>query len=114
MLIDLLDSKGFRGKYNFLYLPVDFTHVVALGYALVCFETHGDAQALIDSFLGTEVSRCCEITASWSEPSHCLLENIERYRNSAVMHPSVPDEYKPILFENGVPATFPGPTQSLR
>ena len=39
---------------------------------------------------------------------------MERYRNSAVMHKKVPDEYKPVIFEDGVRKTFPRPTKKVK
>ena len=31
--------------------------------------------------------------------------HVERYKNSPVMHKSVPDEYKPVIFADGVRRT---------
>merc|ERR1711957_1160484 len=42
----------------------------------------------------------------WSSPHQGLTILIERYRNARVMHPSVPDLYKPALFQNGVRWVF--------
>merc|ERR1712157_349271 len=33
--------------------------------------------------------------------------NEDRYRNSPVMHPIVPDVFKPVVLENGVRVAFP-------
>jgi len=52
--------------------------------------------------------------ASWSEPCRTLEEHIDRYRNSPVMHPSIPDEYKPLIFAAGVRVPFPPPTRPIR
>merc|ERR1712224_500272 len=38
-LLKILDDKGFAGKYNFLYMPVDFVRQVSLGYAFVNLST---------------------------------------------------------------------------
>ena len=40
--------------------------------------------------------------------------HVERYRNSPVMHRSVPDEYKPVIFKNGVRKNFPRPTKKVK
>jgi len=40
--------------------------------------------------------------------------NIERYHNSSVFHPSVPEEFQPLLFSNGLRVPFPAPTQPIR
>mmetsp|Transcript_94781 Transcript_94781/g.294797 ORF Transcript_94781/g.294797 Transcript_94781/m.294797 type:complete len:109 (+) Transcript_94781:2-328(+) len=43
-----------------------------------------------------------------------LAAHVERYRNSPMMHPSVPDEYRPVVFRNGARVAFPQPTKALR
>mmetsp|Transcript_30365 Transcript_30365/g.85649 ORF Transcript_30365/g.85649 Transcript_30365/m.85649 type:complete len:221 (-) Transcript_30365:147-809(-) len=113
-----LDHAGFAGRYDFVYLPVDFTYGVGLGYALVGFSAPQDAQRLVHELQGFSFGEGpdggprCE--ASWSEPPRTLAEHIERYRNSPVMHPTMPEEYKPVLFKNGVRQEFPPPTRALR
>jgi hypothetical protein len=42
-----------------------------------------------------------------------LRNQVELYRNSPVMHHSVPDACKPILLRNGVRIPFPAPTARL-
>lgn len=39
---------------------------------------------------------------------------MERYQNSPVMHPDVPDEWKPALFVQGVRVDFPAPTKKVK
>lgn len=41
-----------------------------------------------------------------------LDAHVERYRNSSVMHHSVPEEFKPALFENGQQIPFPKPSKA--
>mmetsp|Transcript_10027 Transcript_10027/g.24221 ORF Transcript_10027/g.24221 Transcript_10027/m.24221 type:complete len:601 (+) Transcript_10027:97-1899(+) len=116
-VLDLLDRAGFHGRYDFVYLPVDFTRGRSLGYALVGLVSHEDARQLLEqlqgcSFPGLDPSMRCE--ASWSQPHRGLSGHIERYRNSPVMHPSMPDEYKPVIFVNGERVDFPAPTKTIR
>ena len=40
--------------------------------------------------------------------------HVERYRNSAVMHKSVPDEFRPVVFQAGRRQRFPPPTRFLK
>merc|ERR1712066_571567 len=40
-------------------------------------------------------------------------QHVERYRNSPVMHESIPDEGKPIVLNAGVRMPFPLPTTPL-
>jgi len=54
----------------------------------------------------------CEV--SWSGPHQGFKAHVERYRNSPVMHRSVPDAYKPIIFQDGVRQDFPRPTRKIK
>lgn len=117
MVLDLMDNAGFSRRYNFFYLPVDFTRGVVLGYALVCCRSPADAAELLEWFQGFRrwaVPSSCICEASWSQPRQSLRDHIERYRSSPVMHPSVPDEYKPALFVDGKRVPFPAPTKAIR
>lgn len=49
--------------------------------------------------------KICEVRLCGPWPD--LEAHIERYRNSSVMHHSVPEEFKPVLFENGKQIPFP-------
>jgi len=117
-LIQELDSAGFSGRYNFVYLPVDFTHRRSLGYALVTPTTFPDAEQMLQAFqdrpLPSTDGTPSNCSARWSEPPQSLVEQIERYRNSPVMHPKMPEEYKPLMFMNGQQVAFPRPTKPLR
>uniref|UniRef100_A0A7S1WVJ7 RRM domain-containing protein n=1 Tax=Alexandrium catenella TaxID=2925 RepID=A0A7S1WVJ7_ALECA len=117
MLQKLLEKRGFAGKYDFLYLPTDFSRKAGLGYAFVNMLSEDGAKAVRRSLEGfrqwsiPSTKVCC---VGWSNPCQGLLANIERYRDSPVMHPSVPDEYKPILLQDGKRVPFPEPTRMLR
>lgn len=116
-LLELLDSSGFSSRYDFAYLPMDFTHGVGLGYAFVNMVTSEDAVRLQCCFTGFKdwiIPSDCVCEASWSNVRQGLEQHIARYRNSPVLHPSVCDEYKPISFKNGERVAFPPPTTTIR
>jgi len=117
MLLDLLDTEGFEGRYDFVYLPADFERWVPLGYAIVNFHTNEEAEYAREHFHGFRdwkmVSQnVCE--SVWAEPLQGLAQHCERYRNSPVMHDSVPDEFKPAVFVHGRRAAFPTPTKRIQ
>lgn len=117
MLLSLLDSQGFADCYDFVYMPIDFHRKAGLGYAFVNMVTHEDAERVhrkLMRFEAWETPSQKVLDICWSEPSQGLEAHIERYRNSPVMHPDVADKFKPLLFKNGVIATFPGPTKRIR
>jgi len=117
-MVRFLDEIGFAGKYDFMYLPRDFTHGVGLGYALVAMTSVEDGDALLRRLEGSSewVDPDSEgvLRTSWSEPQRTVAEHVERYRNSPVMHESLPDEHKPVLFRDGKSVAFPPPTKPIR
>jgi len=117
MLMELLDQDGFHGSYDFLYLPRDFSRGAGIGYAFINMTSHENALRLLGHFTGfcnwTVPSRkVAEV--SWSNPNQGLSVHVERYRNSTVMYPTVPDEYKPIVLVAGERVAFPSPTRKIR
>jgi hypothetical protein len=116
-LLTMLDSEGFRGQYSFVYLPTDFNNFAGFGYAFVGFETHAYAERAKRHFQGftkwkVPSQKTCDV--AWSGEVQGNKAYIEKYRNSPVMHDSVPDEYKPALFANGLRVPFPAPTKRIR
>jgi len=116
MFLALMDAEGFRGFYDFVYLPVDFHRGCGLGYAFVNLTD----TSLVPKFRATfdgysawalRTSKVCRVT--WSDRDQGLKANIKRYRNNPVMHPSVPDKYKPCLFCSGGRVPFPLPIRCL-
>merc|ERR1719313_3040867 len=117
MLLELLDSRGFACKYDFAYIPMDFNRNSSLGYAFVNFVSQADAEMAKNQLNGfsdwaVQSQKICQVC--WGEPLQGLEAHIERYRSSPVMHNSVPDEFKPIIFKNGVRVPFPAPTKRVR
>lgn len=117
-LLEMLDEHNdLKGKYDFVYLPMDFQRTAGLGYAFVNWLDNASAKAAwkhFDGFTGWTMKseKTCEV--AWGDPLQGKDAHIERYRNSPVMHEEVADDYKPVLFENGVQVPFPGPTKRIR
>lgn len=115
-LLALLDKCGLRGALRFLYLPMDFAKKTNLTYAHVVFDTYEAAvlcQQKLPQVMHTEVvwaSRKFQGTAF-----EATDENVERYRNSPVMHETVDDCFRPMIFgEGGERLPFPPPTKKIR
>jgi hypothetical protein len=106
MLLAMVNRKGFSGRYDFLYPPVDFERGANLGAA--------QFWTAFDGFSGWELptSKVCAI--SWGGPPRGLTAHVERYKNSPVMHHSVPDQCRPMIFAAGVRREFPPSTEKLR
>lgn len=111
-LLDVLNSEGFFGLYDFVYMPTDFRKWLSFGFAFVNFVTHTVADSALRHFdqFCIEGTEC---VSGWSENLQGLEPHVDRYRNSPVMHHSVPDEYKPVLFMHGAPVSMPHSTKRI-
>jgi len=117
LLMEIFNSNGFEGCYNFLYLPIDFVRHANLGYVFVNLideETAAKFWIVFNGFKGWKgpSQKVCEVL--WSTPCQGLDEHIARYRDSPMMHAAVPDSCRPILLKDGERIPFPAPTKSLR
>jgi len=115
MLLAMLDAEGFAGKYDFIYLPIDFKTQACLGYAFVNLVTPDLVESFWAAFDGFSKwvlpsKKVCAVT--WSGPHQGRGAHVERYRNSPVMHPMVPEVCKPLVFKDGQRAPFPPPTKA--
>lgn len=113
---EMLDSEGFAALYDFLYLPMDFTSGMCLGYAFVNFVTNLDAVGARETFSGfrrwnVSCGKVCEV--QWSQRQQGLQEHIDHFRNNSLMHPDIPDVLKPLLLKDGKCVEFPAPTERL-
>lgn len=117
MLLSLLDDSGFGRRYDMVYLPHDLAKQMAFGYAFLNFTAHAVAQRFISEFngfasWGRQSGKVCSV--GWSEAQDDLDDHVRRYRDCAMMHEAVPDEFKPAIFANGMRLSFPPPTKRLR
>merc|ERR1712032_748670 len=113
MVVELLSRTGFKGLFDFVYMPMNLRTLCSFGYVFVDLVTPSVAEDFRQTFQGFVLeSNECDVL--WSDEQQGLSANIERYRNSPVMHGSVPQEFKPVVFANGVQMPFPTPTRRLR
>lgn len=116
-LLRMLDAEGLNGKYDFIYLPVNFLSEFGLGYAFINGTTPDNAREIRRAFDGkvfSDRNPTVKCSVTWSSPHQGLAAHIERYQNSPVMHKDVPDEWKPLLFSKGLPISFPEPTKQCK
>jgi len=117
LLLDLLDREGFYSSYDFVYLPIDFGSRSGFGYAFINLADVDTAERFRAHFQGfTGWQPPCDKVAdvTWSGTHQGYEQHVNRYRNSPVMHETMPDECKPIVLKDGVRADFPPPTKILR
>jgi len=117
MLLDLMNTEGFAGCFDFVYLPIDFQSNSGLGYAFVTLVCHEVATRFCQHFTGFNQwnmasEKICKVT--WSDAIQGLEAHIERYRNSPVMHESVPEDHRPLLFSGSEEIPFPAPSKKIR
>jgi len=116
LLMETLNGAGFRGKYDFVYFPINFSTKAGLGYAFVDLSDAAyvaEFWAALDGFSQWQQpsDKVCQVV--WSGQHQGLQATVEKYRNSAVMHASIPEEHKPCVLVHGVVVPFPRPSKAL-
>jgi len=118
MVLELLDEQGFVQCYNFIYLPMDMKRKAGLGYAFINMVSPSDAARAFGVLQGfsewKKFSSSKVLEVAWGDPLQGLQAHVDRYKNSPVMHPDVPDEFRPMLFKDGKRIDFPPPTRKIR
>jgi RNA recognition motif-containing protein len=117
-LMELFDSLGLQGCYNFIYMPMDFERGANLGYAFVNLISGVQGERFVQLFQGfnawpAKFSSRKVTEVQWNTSQQGLDDHVQRYRNSPLLHRSVPEEWRPLLLRNGVPVPFPPPTRTL-
>jgi len=116
-VLRVLQAQGFFGRLNFLYVPMDFKRHKNLGYALINLVSPAEALRLgkhFEGFSSWEGGGGSPCTVAWCSPQQGLQEHVDRYKNSPVMHESVPEEWRPMLLAHGVSLDFPAPTITIK
>lgn len=110
-----LNDEGFRGKYDFVYVPLDLKKRKAFGFAFVNMLSNELAQGAIDWLDGcsdwSEGGDPLEL--QWTKSHQGLEAQVSKYRDSPIMHTAVPAEFQPMLFRDGALQPFPSSTQRV-
>ncbi|KAL8795982.1 MAG: hypothetical protein Q9195_001558 [Heterodermia aff. obscurata] len=113
MLKDIVDETS-RGKYDFMYLRIDFANNCNVGYAFINFEDPFYIIDFMNARAGSRWNRfnsdkIAEVSYATIQGRDCL---VQKFRNSSVMleHPS----FRPKIFHTtgpmaGTEDIFPGP-----
>lgn len=116
LLVEEFKAAGYGGLVDFVYMPMNFRGQGNFGYAFVNFISHEVAIKFI-SHAKTVQHGSDDDLQTWDAVwSTCqgLSANIERYRNSPLMHELVPKECKPTVYdEAGTQVAFPAPTKNI-
>jgi hypothetical protein len=108
-----LIARGYRGLFDFVYMPMSLRSDGCFGYAFVNFTCASLALQLKRQLQLLEADDK-EWRVVWSS-CQGLAANVERYRNSPLMHDTVPADCKPALYdEHGFQVKFPPPTKSIQ
>jgi hypothetical protein len=113
-VLRLLESRGFLGKFDFFYAPLDFNSGNNLGYAFINFKTVAATEDFFNIADGLRVGQegwqQKELRVCWARVQG-LQNNVEQYRNSPVNE--MPIHFRPMLFDtDGGQLTFPRPDNS--
>jgi hypothetical protein len=114
-VLSMIEERGFAGRFDFFYAPLDFSSANNLGYAFVNFP---DPEAVSEFFAVFDGLRVAKEGWSQKDLQVCwarvqgLHPNVEHYRNSPVN--DMPENFRPMIFDaNGRQLPFPRPDENL-
>jgi len=115
-LVEQFIDGGYKGLFDFVYMPMNFRGFGNFGYAFVNFISHDLALQFMSRMNCVEhgqISNLQKWDIVWST-CQGFNANIERYRNSPLMHELVPKECKPAVYDEiGMQVAFPQPTKTI-
>eukprot|EP00930_Biecheleria_cincta_P035109 TRINITY_DN24180_c0_g1_i1.p1 TRINITY_DN24180_c0_g1~~TRINITY_DN24180_c0_g1_i1.p1 ORF type:complete len:549 (-),score=81.19 TRINITY_DN24180_c0_g1_i1:22-1614(-) len=114
MLVKQL-NKNFKGRFDFVYLPIDFRNRCNMGYGFINFCTFEACTEFIDRFDGVNASKCLpglnsdKVVEVSQARVQGLKENVQRLRRSPVINALIAEPaWMPLLLdENGKELPFP-------
>jgi hypothetical protein len=85
MLKQIIDETSF-GKYDFMYLRIDFTNNCNVGYAFINFQLPEDIIAFVMNIVGQRWANSDKV----AEVSYATMQGretlVQKFRNSSVMN----------------------------
>lgn len=107
-------ERGYSGLFDFVYMPMNLRKPGNFGYAFINFTSNAVAmEVMMQTPHRPEHDQSEGWMSAWST-CQGLLANIERYRNSPLMHDTVPVECRPALYNQiGDHVQFPQPTKVI-
>jgi len=107
-------ERGYSGLFDFVYMPMNLRKPGNFGYAFINFTSNAVAmEVMMKTPHRPEHDQSEGWMSAWST-CQGLLANIERYRNSPLMHDTVPVECRPALYNHmGDHVQFPQPTKVI-
>eukprot|EP00931_Biecheleriopsis_adriatica_P021945 TRINITY_DN14216_c0_g1_i1.p1 TRINITY_DN14216_c0_g1~~TRINITY_DN14216_c0_g1_i1.p1 ORF type:complete len:562 (+),score=145.78 TRINITY_DN14216_c0_g1_i1:85-1770(+) len=116
MLVKQL-NQDFKGRFDFVYLPIDFKNKCNVGYGFLNFRTPAACEEFTAKFDGVDVRKCLpglnskKIAGVTPARVQGLEDNVRRLRTGPVMNELVnhPDWMPLLLDEDGQVKPFPMP-----
>jgi len=101
-LLEEIDHSGFKGSYDFFYLPMDTQNRTNVGYAFINFLTPEEATRFMTEFAHHAFKHHSSQKIGRVSLAHVqgFIENIRHFSNRAVAH-SRNSQYRPIVIHNG-------------
>jgi hypothetical protein len=107
MLRTEIDKAGFKGKYNFFYLPIDFGQRANLGYAFIDFQDVETAAQFIATFEGEKLRKFKSRKILSISPAvyQGLPANLNHFAKAALQRITNP-RFQPKVFQGGQAISF--------
>merc|ERR1719502_1315102 len=107
MLRTEIDKAGFKGKYNFFYLPIDFGQRANLGYAFIDFQDVETAAQFIATFEGEKLRKFKSRKILSISPAvyQGLPANLNHFAKAALQRITNP-RFQPKVFQYGQAISF--------
>jgi hypothetical protein len=107
MLLSEIDKAGFKGKYNFFYLPIDFGQRANLGYAFISFNDVTIASQFVSTFEGEKLRKFKSRKILSISPAvyQGLAANLNHFAKAALQRIANP-RFQPKVFVQGEPVAF--------